>query len=111
MTEETRFRLREVASILQSYGLAERGAFVAKTADTSEPELWEVLSGLEFWGGSGAVWEAPAFNSLDLVRPEGEADYRRFMVLMIELADALRAHGLDQLARPTAELFRRELAS
>lgn len=79
--------------------------------DADSAYVWKAASGLEFWGGSGAVWEVPPFH---LTHPQaGNAareDYVRFRMLMIELEEALERRNMSSLAESTADLFRRQLS-
>lgn len=104
--------LAGIAELLKRYGQSGPSSFVSATAHTADPEaLWSAVSGLEFWGGPGAVWEIEPFG---LSHPGGVAaqrDYRLFQHLMIDLADLLDSKGLSALAARNAALFRRELAA
>jgi hypothetical protein len=108
--DEGRRILPELSQLLNRYGKEERARFVTSLIATDTPEdFWEALAGLEFWGGSGAVWEIEPFH---LSHPHIESsaeDYKRFQTLMIELADLLESRGLSELASPRARLFRRLL--
>lgn len=108
--DTARSLLSDVQVLLARYGHDERARFVGDVSALRSPEeFWRQVSGLEFWGGSGAVWEVEPFY---LSHPEGaraNADYRQFQALMVELADLLASKGLADLASRTAELFRRDL--
>ena len=102
--------LDQIQVLLARYGYDERATFVANVSDLARPEeFWRQVAGLEFWGGSGAVWEVEPFH---LSHPEASgavADYRQFQALMVELAGQLESKGLSDLAARTADLFRRDL--
>jgi hypothetical protein len=109
MDEHLHSLLDGLRGLLSRYGYDERAEFLCSLSDESDSDaLWATLGGLEFWGGSGAVWEVEPFH---LTRPDtgAEADYRQFQSLMIELADLLESKGLAELAGRTAELFRRDV--
>lgn len=102
--------LRRLQELLARYGYDRPARLVDEAIHTAQPErFWTIVSGLDFWGGAGAVWEVEPF---DMSHPDETAsadDYRRFQVLMIELADILDAKGIGAMAARNAELFRREL--
>lgn len=102
--------LSELSELLGRYGYDERAAFVGSVIDPISTEaFWHTVAGPEFWGGSGAVWEVEPFP---LSHPDavGSADdYRRFQILMVELADRLEAKGVSGLASRRASLFRAQL--
>lgn len=103
--------LAEVGDLLGRYGYEERSPYVRNLLrDGSSPRVWEELSGLEFWGGSGAIWEVEPFQYSHPGNQSSFVDYRRFQALMIELADLLDARGLGGMAERNASMFRRELA-
>ncbi len=102
--------LSELSQLLHRYGYEDTASMVRSLVDApATEEFWQTLSGLEFWGGSGAVWEVEPFH-LSHPHREGSADdYRRFQVLLIDLADILESKGLSGGAARTAGLFRQQL--
>lgn len=103
--------LLDLSWLLGQYGYEERSGFIADLADESDEELfWSTVSGLEFWGGSGAVWEVAPFQYTHASVESAADDYRRFQRLMIELADILDARGLAALAARNAAYFQRQLS-
>ncbi len=71
-----------------------------------------LVRGLEFWGGSGAVWEVEPFNLSHPQVRDASSDYRWFESLMIDLVRLVQ--GMDPRRSPrrmvdTAEMFRRDL--
>lgn len=109
MDQQLHSLLDGLGELLSRYGYDERADFVRGLSDEGDLDaLWGTLGGLEFWGGSGAVWEVEPFH-LTVPDAGAEADYRQFQSLMIELADLLESKGLAALAGPTAELFRRDV--
>lgn len=110
--EPTRKTLREISDLLARYGYHERSKFVRGVAQDEDPNrFWRTVAGLEFWGGSGAVWEVEPFYSSHPDIEDSARDYRRFQFRMLGLADALEQKGLADLARRNADLFRREMES
>lgn len=108
--DETHHILSEQSRLLRRYGYEERSAFVAQLlAETGSESFWRTLAGLEFWGGSGAVWEVAPFQFTHVDIETSAEDYRRFQVLMIQLADILESKGMSFLAARNADLFRRQL--
>jgi hypothetical protein len=109
--EAARGIVGEIAELLRRYGYDEMATYADRlTREADSAEFWDGVSGIEFWGGSGAVWEVPPFN---LTHPQAERashDYRRFRERMVELADTLGTKGLSSRAASTAELFRRQLS-
>ncbi len=99
--------------LLARYGYEERSAFVGGVRDLDDAEeFWVLVGGLEFWGGSGAVWEVEPFNLSHPQVRDASPDYRRFESLMIDLARLVKGHGPSPLAArmvDTAEMFRRDL--
>jgi hypothetical protein len=108
--EETVRILRELSLLLARYGYEERSEFVAQLAGDNDSEsFWQTVAGLEFWGGSGAIWEVAPFKFTHADVDTSAEDYRRFQVLMIELGEILQSRGIAELAAPNAQLFRKEL--
>lgn len=107
---EVQRALGELSKLLGRYGHDERAAFVGSVIGPIPTEaFWHSVAGPEFWGGSGAVWEVEPFH-LSHPDVEGSAeDYRRFQILIVELADRLEAKGMSDLALPRASLFRAQL--
>lgn len=104
--------LFELSELLSKYGFSERAEFVNSVCEIEdERSLLEVLAGLEFWGGSGAVWEIQPFSFRSADLDVSRSDYRRFQSIMVELSDMLSARGRATLSGRTADLFRRQLAS
>jgi hypothetical protein len=102
--------LGELSQLLRRYGYGERSAFVTQLlAEIDSQSFWETLAGLEFWGGSGAVWEVAPFQFTHADSDASADDYRRFQILMIELADILESKDMSFLAARNADLFRRQL--
>ena len=103
--------LRDIRDICSSYGHGDKADFIGRLLDETPdtPAFWRAVSGLEFWGGAGAIWEVEPFY---LSHPDSSAardDHRRFQTLMVQLADVLKSRDLDRLAARTASLFRRRL--
>lgn len=102
--------LLEIADLLARYEYTERSNFVRVVAASSDPEhFWTTVSGLEFWGGSGAVWEVEPFHLSHPDVADAARDYRCFQRRMVDLSDALQQHGLANLSQRNADLFRRDL--
>jgi hypothetical protein len=103
--------LAEISQLLGRYGYQERASFVGGLTDTSasEKDFWQTLAGLEFWGGSGAVWEVAPFHLTHPAINGSAEDYRRFQILMIDLAMLLESGGQSELASRRARLFRQQL--
>ena len=102
--------LDELQELLRRYGRVERANFIYALARSGESdELWDELSGLEFWGGSGAVWEVEPFQFSHPARETSEGDYRRFQALMIDLGKLLEVRGMASLSARTVALFQRQL--
>lgn len=102
--------LLEIAELLARYEYVERSTFVRAVAENPDSDsFWETISGLEFWGSSGAVWEVEPFHMSHPDLPDALLDYRRFQRCMIELAELLSHEGLDNLSQRNAALFRRDL--
>lgn len=96
--------------LLGRYGYNQSASFVAATADSTESEaFWPTVAGLEFWGGSGAVWEMAPFALTHPSVGSAASDYRRFQSLLVDLAEVLDSEGLSGLAERNADLLRREL--
>jgi hypothetical protein len=55
------------------------------------------------------VWEVEPFRYSHPHDPGSESNYVEFQRAMIRVAETLEAHGLGNLARSNADLFRREL--
>jgi hypothetical protein len=108
--DDVQHALSELSELLGRYGHDERVSFIGTVIDPVPTEaFWHSVAGPEFWGGSGAVWEVEPFH---LSHPDVETsaeDYRRFQILMVELADRLEAKGLSDLASRRASLFRAQL--
>lgn len=103
--------LRELSDLLARYGGEERSGFVADLARSADSDaFWSTVCGLEFWGGSGAVWEVEPFQYSQPDSDRSADDYRRFQALMVALSDTLDVKGLAGLSARNADLFRRELA-
>lgn len=102
--------LTQLSEILSLYDYDERASFVGRLAE-SDPtdDFWHTVAGLEFWGGSGAVWEIGPFylSNPNIAMPGG--DFRRFKTLMVELAEILDSKGLGAQASGIAIAFRRDL--
>jgi hypothetical protein len=78
---------------------------VDRTAREPDDALWQTLSGLAFWGGSGAVWEVEPFHFSHPNSSSARGDYQRCQELMIELASLLRERGSSDLAEPRVASF------
>lgn len=103
--------LREIQALLARYRYDRPANLVEEVISNADPEtFWATVGGLEFWGGAGAVWEVEPFQMSHRDVPSAADDYRRFQVLMIELAEILESKGLGGMAARNADLFRRELA-
>lgn len=100
--------LEEIADLLDRYGVHRRAEFV-RSLSNARSLAWNVVAGLEFWGGSGAIWEIEPFRYSHPSDERSIGDTRRFQQLMIELSTILEARGLGQLSHRNAEVFRREL--
>ena len=110
MMNSARRALTTIRQLLRDYGYEERSRFVKQLIDNNvSDDFWAELFGPEFWGGSGAVWEVEPFRYSRPDLPASDADYRRFQVLMIDLADMLGSKGLSELASDRAHYFRRRL--
>lgn len=105
--------LTQLSEILARYDYDERASFVRGLVEgpTQDDDFWQTLAGLEFWGGSGAVWEIGPFHLTDPSIAMPPSDYRRFKALMVELADILDAKGLGAQASGIAEVFRGDLGA
>jgi len=103
--------LIQLSEILDRYDYDERASFVRGLAerDPAAGDFWQTLAGLEFWGGSGAVWEIGPFYLTDPTTPMPAEDYKRFKAGMVELAEILASKGLGDGASGIAEVFRRDL--
>jgi hypothetical protein len=102
--------LNELQELLRRYDRVERADFIEALARSGESdELWQELRGLEFWGGSGAVWEIEPFQFSHPARETSESDYRRFQTLMVDLGSLLEVRGMASLSARTVALFRRQL--
>lgn len=108
--DDVRRLLTGIRELLSKYGYDDRAEFVDGLAEGRDSEaFWNTLGGLEFWGGSGAVWEIEPF---DLSHPgvaDSAVDYRRFQTLMVALVDLLESRGPTPMASRTARLFRRDI--
>jgi len=104
--------LSEVAGLLSAHGHSARATFVsALVSRPHDGTFWSTVAGLEFWGGSGAVWEAEPFHLAPGAPAGSQGEYRRFQVLLVQLSDILKAKGLAAQSSRAAELFRREIGS
>lgn len=102
--------LREIQALLARYSYDRPASLVGRVISTVDPgTFWALVGGLDFWGGAGAVWEVEPFGMSHPDSRTATDDYRRFQVLMIELAEILKSEGLDAMAARNADLFRREL--
>jgi hypothetical protein len=110
MVAELRAELHRVARLLRQYGIEERASSVDRLAmEPDDMHVLAVASGLELWGGSGAVWEVEPFNFRRPDAPASDADYIEFLRAMVRIAEILDGHDLGHLSRRTADIFRREL--
>lgn len=109
--DDIRGLLVELSEILDRYDYDERASFVRSLAErpARDADFWKTLAGLEFWGGSGAVWEIGPFHLSDPSIAMPPSDYRRFKALMVELAGILDSRGLGARASGIAEVFRSDL--
>ena len=108
--DETLRVLTTLRELLARYGYDERASFIEDLDSPHDSEdFWLTLSGLEFWGGAGAVWEVEPFQYSHPDVASSQEDYRRFQGLMVELAGILESKGMSALASGRADLFRREL--
>jgi len=109
--DDIRDLLTQLSEILARYDYDERASFVRGVAErpAQDDDFWQTLAGLEFWGGSGAVWEIGPFHMTDPTIAMPLSDYRRFKALMVELADILDSKGLGAQASGIAEVFRSDL--
>lgn len=102
--------LEQLRDLLNRYGRIERANFVEELIRGGESDdFWRTVSGLEFWGGSGAVWEVEPFQFSHPSVATAEVDYRRFQTLTADLGDLLETKGLSSLSARTVSLFRRQL--
>lgn len=101
--------LRKVGALLRGYGLIERAGFVERLSHGDDETLLVVASGLELWGGSGAVWEtAPSrYTYTDVT--SADTDFDDLERAMVRIADRLDEVGLGSLSQRNADLLRRQL--
>ena len=104
--------LRTIGELLGRYGRRERALFVDSMIDDSTGTVdWDTVAGLEFWGGSGAVWEVEPFIYSHPGDERSEADTLDFYAALLTLAEQLQAKGMSHLADSRVEMLRRMVAS
>ena len=97
-----------VAALLHRYGVTERAQFVRSTVEDRTGEVdWLTVAGLEFWGGSGAVWEAEPFEYSHPTVDSNGSDTRAFYAALLRLARELEARGLSDLSSRHVGFLRR----
>ena len=103
--------VQQIAELLRGYGYEERAEYVELVARELKPtDFWREVSGLEFWGGAGAVWEIEPF---DLSHPQvnqAVEDYRSFRALMVDLEGLMGTREVSSRAEWIAGFFRQQLS-
>ena len=97
--------LRELARLLQQYGhygQMEVAEDIAKSLSTPNPD-YKRLTGVDMWGGSGAVWEVCLTLSES---SEATADKKSFREIIIRIAYSMERLGIaTRRSRDIAETF------
>jgi hypothetical protein len=81
--------LEEIKGILLRSDYFEHAKYVRSVIEMlkrEDPGIQKELASLDFWGGSGALWDA--------FPPKESGDVRRFAALIAELADAVIRLGI-----------------
>ena len=108
-TDALRADLRQVGMLLRRYELIERADLVERLSEEDDDRLFLVASGPEFWGGSGAVWEAEPFGHSHPKVASADTDYLEFQRAMVRISERLDQVDLGSLSGRNADLFRRQL--
>lgn len=88
--------IRDAGDILAKHGYdghAEVMAQLLSLHDTDWTAFVNLISGLEMWGGSGAVWEVN-LRSSDNINPSVD-DHQAFKNAIIRLSKAMDHAGID----------------